>query len=159
MPGYLQTTILKYTPRTVNSYIVSDYRSINISNIQAYIQNLPNNMTDWFSVDDDDKWERLSLQLYGIADYWDILLVLNQRQTLDGLPFNFDVLSNLADTKVLTYINTVYGKTLPTAEHNLMYNKFEQERTTTNEQKRIIKIIKISQMNKFLQDAHNLGIF
>jgi len=157
--AYLKNTITNFTRNTVDGYSVCDYRSIDFNAIRVFINSLNSDYFDLFRVNDDDKWERIALELYGAPDYWDILMVLNQRNPLTGLPFNFDTISALADDKVLEYGNFVYGKSVPNVESEIMYNYWEADLEATNESNRVIKIIRPSQINAFLQLGFDQGVF
>jgi len=159
MAGYLTDTLMKFDRRDVDGYNVADYTSLNFTKVQSYVASLPTSMTDWYQVENDDKFERIALELYGSANYWDILLVINHRNPLTGLPFNFDTLSNLAEDNIAEYEVSYSGLTVPDAEHVIMYNKYETDFIAQSELNRVIKIIKPSQMNQFLQDGYDQGIF
>ena len=159
MAGLLSNTLTNFTRRTVDTYSVMDYKSINMNSIYDYINTLSPDTFDWYQVQDDDKWERISLELYQNTDYWDVLLILNQRNPLTDLPFSFDVISKLSEDRITEYHTLVYGSTLPTAEHDIMLNIVETNNLTDNENNRVIKIIKPAKMSRFLQDGYDLGIF
>jgi hypothetical protein len=159
MAGYLTTSLMNFTRRDIDGYNVTDYTSINFTDVHAYVNSLPDSMTDWYQVQNNDKFERIALELYGNADYWDILLVINHRNPLTGLPFDFDTISNLAEDAVEEYEADIYNATLPDAEHIIMYNEYEEQSIIKNELNRVIKIIRPSQINTFLQDGYNQGVF
>jgi len=159
MAGFLTNTITNYTRREIDGYAISDYKTIDLTVVYDYMQKLPADTFDWYQVQDDDKWERISLELYQNANYWDILLVLNQRDTLTGLPFRYDIVAQLAEDSIVEYQSLVYHTPLPTAEHDAMLGYIEPIAVEKNEATRVIKIINPSSMNRFLQDGYDLGIF
>jgi hypothetical protein len=173
----LENTLMKYIRRNVdighgihdnnsthhrtniNIYDISDYNSINISKILTYVENSDPSMFDWYQIEDNDKIERISLEIYGNANYWDILTIINKHNPLFEMPFDFDTLSKFATNQIDKFIDKVYKKSLSKLEYDEMYSKLVSKYVANNEMFRVIKIIKPSRMNGFLQDGHNLGIF
>jgi len=150
---------IKHHRRNVDIYSITDYTSIDISNILSYVKNSDQTMFDWYQIEDNDKIERISLELYGNINYWDILMIINQRNPLFEMPFDFDTLSNLALDQVEEFIDEVYKKPLGELEHAKMYSKWETKYIANNEIFRIIKIIRPTRMSEFLQNGYDQGVF
>jgi len=150
MASYLTTSLLKFNRRIVDGMSISDYHSIDFVKIRDYIASLDKSFFDFYQCMDDDKWERISLELYNNPDYWDVLLVINDRHAFLGLPLGIDTTALLSDDKIAEYESLVYGKSLNTIEAELMYNKVEFDMVVTNEANRVIKIIKPAKMGTFI---------
>jgi len=157
--GLLKNTLTNYTRRTVDTYSVAEYNSTNLPAIVKYITTLPSNMYTWYNVQDNDKFERISQELYNNPDYWDVLLILNSRTPLLGLPFDYDTLIKLSADFVLEYELFSYGRTIPDKARTIMMDTILAEKNVINESNRVLKIIKPTEMNKFLQTGYDLGLF
>jgi hypothetical protein len=110
-------------------------------------------------MEDDDKLERVALEIYGVPDYWDIILIINHRNPLMEFPHNYDALVDFTERKIQRYIDTVYGKDLAESTYNLMYDKYLNELNDQINIWRTLKIIKPSRIQEFLSGGYELGIF
>lgn len=155
----LINTIVKYDRRTLDNYSVVDYTSKNIKNIQEYIDSLDDDLFDWYQMEDNDKLERIALELYGNADYWDILLIINERNPLFQLALDFDTLAKIATSKVLKYEEVVYKASIGAQANKEMDEKYNFEYVTDNEDYRVLRIVKPSRVFEFLQGGYEQGYF
>ena len=155
----MKNTIVNYDKRVVGDYIVADYTSKNFKDISTYMDSVDRSMFDHYVMQDDDKLERIALELYGIADYWDILLLINFRDPLFELPLNFDTLSNMADAKAATYKSDVYTGEMGDSTLALLAETFLAEMDKTNGDYSVLKIIKPSRIYEFLQGGYEGGYF
>jgi len=155
----LKSTLTNYKRNTFGQYNVCEYTSIDINAVTKYITTLPADMYTWYHAQDNDRFERISLELYGNPDYWDALLILNRRPTLFGLPFDYDTVLTRSNDYVLEYELFVYGQSIPAKPRTEMINKINSDSISLNESYRTLKVIKPSRMNKFLQDGYDLGLF
>jgi len=172
MAARITGTILTYARKTVNNYNVADYTSIDLNIVKKYIDSLDISFFDYYQVSNNDKWEHISNRIYGNLNYWDVLLVINNRNPLTGLPFDFDTISLLAADRILEYerrktIDQSNPMKVPTNvrtdgknnEYDMMFNDLESLLVTENDNIRVIRIIKPGMMHRFIQDAHVKGIF
>jgi len=157
--GLLTSTLTNYKRATFGQYNVCEYTSIDIQAVQQYITTLPKDMYTWYHAQDNDRFDRISLELYGNPDYWDVILILNHRHTLSGLPFDFDTVLTRSNDYILEYELFVYGSSIPDKPRTAMMNKLNSDNDILNESNRTIKVLKPTKMNKFLQDGYDLGLF
>jgi len=156
--SYLSNTILKYNHRTIDGYDIADYQSLNIQQIKTFLKNLPDSIFKYYTVQDNDKFERISQELYGNPDYWDIIMLINDRNPLTGLPFDTDTIMNLSDNKIKDYEITQLKQSLSTTTKDILGAGFIDDLTKKSDQ-RTIKYIIPSAMSSFLQMAHDQGVF
>ena len=67
----MKNTVLKFDYEELDEFIVSDYFSKKVD-----VYSLIDQIKDYVSaykISDNDKLERISYELYGTTDYWDIL--------------------------------------------------------------------------------------
>lgn len=143
----------------LETYVLPDYRSFDILGIYEYIDSLPEETFMWYQLEDDTKLEKVALDLYGNSDYWDILMLINQKDPLFHMPYNYDTLVNSAEIKAQNYIDEIYGNTITNVAYNALVETYKKKFIKENEIFRYIRIIKPSQIYKFLQDGFEKGYF
>jgi predicted DNA-binding protein YlxM (UPF0122 family) len=157
--AYLKNSIIDFTRQKVSDYNISDYNSISFNNIQDFIKELDNNMFSWHQLQNNSNLEKVALDIYGNADYWDILLIINRRNPLFEFPYDFDTLSSMATEKAEKYVNTVFGVDLSAAVLEKMTESYKEKNVVNNEIYRVIKIINPSRIQEFLQLGYEKGLF
>lgn len=152
----MQNTILKYEYEELDEFIVSNFFSKKIdiySIIQEFVSNgTLNDFLQLYRIEDNDKLERISYNIYGTTDYWDILLQLNDRNPLFDLPYNLDTLIDISEEFWNNYSNLLYFQSPLHSDilNKLIYEEIEimKER---NEIHRYIYIIKTTKIQEFLK--------
>ena len=106
-----------------------------------------------FRIADDDKIERISYQLYGTTNYWDILVLLNSKDPLFDLPYNYDLISDNVTNFVDVYKNYIYAHAPLSDDEriDILTNQYLNERLQKTETDRFIKVIKPSKLNEFIK--------
>jgi len=156
---YLKGTILNPVRINAQGYNVANYTSVDYVAIHKYTAGLPSSMFDMYQVNDNDKWERIAHELYNNADYWDVLLVVNKRNPLTGLPLDFDAVSIMSDDKAVAYETNTYKEALPNNIFDLMYAEYNKHLTIQNDLNKVIRIVKPTMMSSFLQGGFDAGLF
>lgn len=152
----MKNTILNYELENVQIDLgftddvnVRDYFSKDIK-----IFNLFNEHQDLFvtyQIENDDKIERISYELYGTTDYWDILLMLNDRSPLFEIPYGYDPIHDYAKIQIDIYRNLIYSHSpLLLARTDNLFDDLSEELLDNNETIRTMYIIKPSRMNDFI---------
>lgn len=170
MATYLTDTVLNFDKLTfkvvdieglgaLENYEISDYTSMDFVKIKAFVSSLPESMFSWYQIQNNVTIEKIALDLYGNADYWDVLLLINSRSPLFEMPYDFDAISVSTEDKVSAYISEVYGSELPANVYSAMYTAFEEKMTSEVEEYRVIKIVKQERIQEFLQRGYEEGLF
>ena len=149
-------TLLTYELEELDEFIVSDYTSKKVD-IYNLFQEMKDNGTladflEVYRISDDDKLERISYSIYGTADYWDILLQINDRNPLFQMPYNLDTTFDIAEAMWNNYSDNIYFQS--PLDSNLLQSLIDEEierLKEKNEFYRFIYIIKTSKMNEFLK--------
>jgi len=161
--AYLKNTIINFdnSDHTVlnKTYSVEDYRSLNLNKILDYIDNCEYDMFDWYQLQNNANLEKVALDLYGNPDYWDILIAINGHNPLFDLPFDFDVLESFSESKAQAYVDKVYGTELSEETNLELINSYREKFQTRNEELRVIRIVKPSMIQQFLQKGYEEGCF
>lgn len=159
MATYLTNSIIDYSNRTIDTYDLEDYFSINFKTIYEYVEQCDEDFFDWVQIQNNVTLEKLALDFYGNANYWDVLLVINQKNPLFEMPFDFDSLSTTAEDKIDSYIREIYNNDIPVSIYNIMYEKYKNDLVLLNEEYRIIRIVRPGRIQEFFQKGYEMGCF
>lgn len=136
-----------------------NYTTYKLDKLYDFIETCDVNWFTYINVDYNDTLPRLSLEYYNNKDYWDIILLVNKKDTFSCLPFDDDTIKKMAINKVTRYIQNIYGTRLSNFSYNLLYEKFLNELEMDNSTRFIIRIVKPSNIQEFLQYGYEKGIF
>jgi len=122
------------------------------------VQNDTDLLYDWYQINDNSTLEQVSQILYNNASFWDILLIINHKNALFDMPYEYDQLVASVETQIQNYITQFRnGNSLSQSTYDAMYNKLLSDSLDNNEQFRVIKIVKPSKINVFIQKCYELG--
>lgn len=157
---YLKNSIINCDNRIIDNYDVEDYFTLDFTKINEYVLSCPSDWFDWYQLQDNDNIEKVSLDIYGDADYWDILIVINKKNALFDMPYDYDTLLNMADYKTAKYEQEINkSKALPSVTRNAMIKAYREKYVSDNETFRIIKIVRPSKIQSFIQGGYEQGYF
>lgn len=152
----MKNTVLKFNTREENIKIDGDVfknapdyfsKSIKLHELTKEF----NDMLTIYKIQNNDKLERISYEIYGTTDYWDILLLLNNRDPLFEMPYDDDFIENSSTEFVNFYRNYVYfNSPLMQKRTDELYREFSEKFKENNEKYRYIKIVKPSKINDFI---------
>ena len=161
MYKYLKNTLLNFDTINIddvtNVTISKTENSLNVTpslNIQFYdrnkiqkIKNVISTMNDaWFSyvlVPQNSTLEKISYDLYESKDYWDILLLVNERMPLFDMYYDYDIISEAGETALQEY------------ENKRLRVKMQENYEAENENLKIIKYIKKNYLYDFINFINN----
>ena len=150
----MKNKILNYTRETVGNISVSDYFSKKID-VYSLFYDTEINMNDFVSIStlaDDDKLERIAFELYGSTDYWDLILMLNDRNPLFDMPYNFDNVTQSVEEYVRYYSNIIYySSPLNEIRTQELIEEWKIKALEKNEKLRFIYVILPSKMPEFIR--------
>lgn len=152
----MTNTLLNYELEELDEFIVPDYFSKKID-----LYNLIQEFTDegtlgyylsTYKIADDDKLERISYDIYGTTNYWDILLQLNDKNPLFELPYSLDTIIDGSEEHWNNYSNLLYFQApLKSEVLQLLINEEIEKMKEQNEKYRFLYIIKTTKMQEFLK--------
>jgi len=145
----MKNTILNYSLEELDDFFVRDYfsKDVKISDLFYTL----GDYIDTYQMTNNDKLERISLQLYGTTDYWDILLLLNSRNPLFEMAYDYDLLVNFATNRSNYYKKTEYSHApLNIARTAVLHSAILDAVVAENEDFRTLYIIKPPKMGTFL---------
>lgn len=156
----LTNSVINFTDRIIETTQLEDYFTFDLKKVLQYVDTCTENYFDWYQIQDDDKLERISLELYGDPDYWDILLIINGKDALFDMPYSFDTVSKLGEELANRYASHISNfLDLPQSHVDYMATIYEEKYRRENENNRLLRIVKPSYMQEFIQKAYEHGCF
>lgn len=150
---------------TTNALNVPLYNRIKILKLKSLIETLGD---DWFGyqqISNNTTLEKISYDLYGSSQYWDILLLVNNRMPIFDMPYDYDVISEVGETMTRDYEERIYRKDIPSTilpngmtTRELFIKTFEDIQTENNEKYRIIKYILETKLYDFINMCYEKDI-
>lgn len=148
----MKNSILKYSTEEVDNFIVTDYQSKKVTINDLFEKANTLGYLSYYKINDNDKLERISYELYGTTDYWDLLFLLNNKNPLFDMPYYFDTIMSESSEKSSTYISTLYqGSTNFSIRAEELTNTFLNKDIETNNNNKTIFVIKPTQMSNFIK--------
>ncbi len=152
----MTNTILNYALEELDEFIVPDFFSKKID-IYKILQEFKDNGTildyvNTYRISDDDKLERISYDIYGTPNYWDLLLQLNDKNPLFDMPYGLDTIIESSEEFWNFYSEFIYFQAplQSTLLETLIQNEIELMKER-NEVYRYMFIIKPSKLNDFIK--------
>lgn len=152
----MKNTLLKFDTEQVefdglgdsNLKYVHDYfsRKITIFDIFGDVED----MLTIYQMQNNDKLERISYELYGTTDYWDILLMLNDKNPLFETAFDEDLIQQATADTINYYRNYIYFGSLVQSRVDQLVEEYLDRNHDENEKNRYIYVIKPSRINDFI---------
>lgn len=132
-------------------YNVPDYFSKNI-----FISDILEELEDYLQIyqcTDGDKLERISDELYGTTDYWDIIALLNEKNIFFDMPYDSNTLYESANLFANIYFYRT-GLNNPNRTQSLE-NEWYDETVQNNEKYRIMLVPKPHLINDVIRILKN----
>ena len=103
-----------------------DFKSLNFDDLKSFAQSNPEAFTT-VNVDANHSIESVAKTLYDDPSYWDLILLLNNREMIEGMPKSTDILSDEVKSKTLNYFQKYQGNIPQWEEINKETGKLEQK--------------------------------
>lgn len=134
-----------------NSYEVFNYNSINLSEIKVYLNSLDKNYFVWLKLNEGDTIEKVLHDYYANEDLYDLILLLNDRDMLFGMPYSYDVILNAINNDIQNYEYKVFGNIkngLSEIATSKLKEKLDNEYSENNQKYLYLKVIKLDYINE-----------
>lgn len=153
----MKNSILKYDSISGGTFISQDYTSKKIHNILTLKELSNSKWIEYVELYDNQTIEQISFVLYDTADYWDMLVTINNSDPLFGMSYEFDILDQISDNRVNKYLDSYSGSYKQDTFDRLKAVILSQE-VEKNEDKRQLKIIKPEKLYDFLNLVKGLEL-
>ena len=173
MYKYLKNTLLNFDTINIddvtNVTVSKTENSLNVTptlNIQFYdrnkiqkIKDVISTMNDaWFSyvlVPQNSTLEKISYDLYESKDYWDILLLVNERMPIFDMYCDYDIISEAGETALKEYEEKIYRKKILSEVRERLRLKMQENYEAENENLKIVKYIQKNYLYDFINYINN----
>lgn len=148
----MTNTLLKFDFEEVGDYIVSDYFSKNIKLFEFITEQIKKEYFISYRLEDNDKIERISYELYGTTDYWDLILLINEREALCGNTYDFETCTANVESYINKYNIDVYSNNnITNKRKEELLQEFYEKYKLRNENNRYLYVIIPSKLQNFLK--------
>lgn len=147
----MKNTLLNFDQEEVDDYIVSDYFSRKLILSDIITEEIKNAYFVMHRLEDNDKLERLSYDIYGTTDYWDLLALINYKDPLFGMSYDFENYTSYTDDFIDSYNDIYSNKPLSESRLAELKEEFYEINRIKNEQNRYIYIVLPSKLQEFLK--------
>ena len=152
----MNNTLLIFEKEELDEFIVSNYfsKKTDLYNLLEEFKT-SSELSTYFSIyqiTDNDKLERISYDIYGTSNYWDLLLSLNDKSPLFDMSYDLDTLSTQAEEFWEYYKNVLYFQA--PLDSDIIQSLIDEEvekMKINNEIHRYMYIINPSKLHDFLK--------
>jgi hypothetical protein len=158
MARNFSTSLLKYTTDEYDdNKLVINYNSINKDLITEYILISNPNYFAFKLIDEGQTLEKISYDLYGTADYWDLLLILNKYDPLFDTVLQQDTIYELSEDKTEELNTTIFNGLLPINIKSIIQDNYYKKISDRNDLNMFLKYVKPEYLNEFLVNGFSQG--
>ena len=145
--------------KDIKDYQVRDYTSLDLRFIieNKELSEFLNDRDNVFfvNIDNNSLLEEISYRYYNNENYWDIILLINNLDPLFSLPFDFDLIYNLAENITENYFSRdkydPYSGKYTDETKNRLFNILKEKLNKENEINRTIKLLRQERIQDFLK--------
>ena len=124
--------------------------------INSLLEKYKDNIKE-YEVQDDERIEVISYNIYGTADYWDLIMILNDMKQQTELPVNSDKLEVLQQSLYNEWFR-LFGKTKTRDQLQAKEKELYELMFNRNEKYRKINYINPSYVNAFNSDLTQIKL-
>ena len=159
----MKNSILNFLRITATSetgilHILSDYGSKPWGKILNYPELDSMEFMDYYYLKENETIEQVSYKLYNDEKYWDLLLIINERDPLFGMVYTLDSLRDSVKEKIQAYNSENFSSDLPQDRLNALAEEKFVDAYYGNELNRKLKYIKKEYLPKFFMILRRDGI-
>ena len=135
-----------------NKVFISLYNFTNIKKMVAIIDRL--NDKEYFgytSVKNNTTIEKLSYDIYKTTDFWDVIILVNNKNPLFSMTYDFDIIYDSVDEYLINYEKRILKRKLNEKEKERLRKTFMEKLSIENEDNRIIRYVYPEKIYDFLQ--------
>ena len=145
------SSTLNVTP----SLDISFYDRIKIQKIKDVISSMNEAWFSYVIVPQNTTLEKISYDLYESKDYWDILLLVNERMPIFDMYCDYDIISEAGETALKEYEEKIYRKKILSEVRERLRLKMQENYEAENENLKIVKYIQKNYIYDFINYINN----
>jgi len=153
----MRNTLLKYDKISSKKFVAEDYTSKKFRKILEVPELSDSMYIDYIELIDNQTIEQISYILYGTPDYWDLLVLINDRDPLFDMSYEFDIQEEIAEARVQKYLQGYSG--IYKAD---TYDRMKEYALTNmhdiNEENRTMKIIRPERLTHIVKIIDDLEV-
>lgn len=134
---------------------ISFYDRIKIQKIKDVISSMNEAWFSYVIVPQNTTLEKISYDLYDSKDYWDILLLVNERMPLFDMYYDYDIISEAGETSLKEYEEKIYRKKILSDVRERLRVKMQENYEAENENLKIVKYIQKNYIYDFINYVNN----
>lgn len=102
----MKNSILIFEREVIDNISVTDYKTLNLDSLRDLLNN--KSYLKYIELKYNDLIENVSYKYYKNSAYWDLLLVMNNRDALFDMVYNFDTVVDIVDEITENYFRKDY---------------------------------------------------
>lgn len=135
----MKNTVLKFKKDKIGTYKVSDYFSKNtdLRDLDIKFPELAKLFKSG-TIDDNSTIEGLTNHIYSNPNLWDFITLINERDPLFGMPYDYDTLLMFAENRLKEFLKQHPRINITQERKKELLEKYRQEIIEENEKNRTI---------------------
>ena len=102
----MKNSILNFEREVIDNISVTDYKTLDLDSLRDLLNN--KSYLKYIELKYNDLIENVSYKYYKNSAYWDLLLVMNNRDALFDMVYNFDTVVDIVDEITENYFQKDY---------------------------------------------------
>lgn len=102
----MKNSILNFEREVIDNISVTDYKTLDLDSLRDLLNN--KSYLKYIELKYNDLIENVSYKYYKNSAYWDLLLVMNNRDALFDMVYNFDTIVDIVDEITENYFRKDY---------------------------------------------------
>lgn len=151
--------LLNFDNFIINDFSITNYNSIDLSEIKNYLNGLPNSWFKYLKIHEGAKIEKVLFDYYNTDDFYDLILFLNNRDMVFDMPYSYDVIIDAVEKDINEYQYKVFGNTveqLSEKAYEHLKNKLDKHYSSNNEKFIYLRIITSDKIDTVRRKIQNI---
>lgn len=102
----MKNSVLNFEREVIDNISVTDYKTLDLNSLRDLLNN--KSYLKYIELKYNDLIENVSYKYYKNSAYWDLLLVMNNRDALFDMVYNFDTVVDIVDEITENYFRKDY---------------------------------------------------
>ena len=155
----MKNTVLKFKKEKIGKTRVSDYfsKDVYLADIKDRFPELKNFFKKG-TIDDNYTIEALTNHVYSNPNLWDFIMLLNDRDPLFGMPYDYDTLAVFAETKLKKFLEQHNKIVISVERQKELYDEFLIEASKENERNRSIEAFDPKYLSTIITTLRQEGV-